>query len=334
MRGSKTVVSDTDSSATQSDSSATKTDSDMIDGEDEEVSAPSPDSCPFSEGEKVLAFHETQIYEAKVTKVDFKMNEWRFYVHYLGWSKNWDEWVHLDRLMKNTDENVRKQEQLNANQRTHKNAKLTRTSQTKQKVSRGKKRKNDSVIKDKDAIPMEDLVLQIPLTLKKQLVDDCEFITHLGKLVKLPRTPNVDDIMKKYLDYRSKDSLKKTHSVEEILKGLCCYFDKALPVMLLYKNERQQYEKAIAHDASPSSVYGAEHLLRLFVKLPELLLNANIEEETLKDLQQKLMMLKRAPTNQMFKRGHTCNSLYIIPYNPSCCAMSQRRFQLLRSKSC
>lgn len=66
MRGSKTVVSDTDSSATQSDSSATKTDSDMIDGEDEEVSAPSPDSCPFSEGEKVLAFHETQIYEAKV----------------------------------------------------------------------------------------------------------------------------------------------------------------------------------------------------------------------------------------------------------------------------
>ncbi|XP_021820179.1 protein MRG2-like [Prunus avium] len=287
MRGSKTVVSDTDSSATQSDSSATKTDSDMIDGEDEEVSAPSPDSCPFSEGEKVLAFHETQIYEAKVTKVDFKMNEWRFYVHYLGWSKNWDEWVHLDRLMKNTDENVRKQEQLNANQRTHKNAKLPRTSQTKQK-----------------GYYAIDLFLPCKYGMdynfcNKRLVDDCEFITHLGKLVKLPRTPNVDDIMKKYLDYRSKDTLKKTHSVEEILKGLCCYFDKALPVMLLYKNERQQYEKAIAHDASPSSVYGAEHLLRLFVKLPELLLNANIEEETLKDLQQKLVdFLKFLQKNQ------------------------------------
>lgn len=34
--------------------------------------------------------------------------------------------------------------------------------------------------------------------------------------------------------------------------------------MLLYKNERQQYEKAIADNVSPSSVYGAEHLLRLF----------------------------------------------------------------------
>ncbi|KAJ7007177.1 hypothetical protein NC653_006278 [Populus alba x Populus x berolinensis] len=41
--------------------------------------------------------------------------------------------------------------------------------------------------------------------------------------------------------------------------------------MLLYKSERQQYADAIADDVSPSMVYGAEHLLRLFVKLPELL---------------------------------------------------------------
>ncbi|KAG6786482.1 hypothetical protein POTOM_008086 [Populus tomentosa] len=48
------------------------------------------------------------------------------------------------------------------------------------------------------------------------------------------------------------------------MKGLCFYFDKALPVMLLYKSERQQYADAIADDVSPSMVYGAEHLLRLF----------------------------------------------------------------------
>ncbi|KAJ6954904.1 hypothetical protein NC652_006370 [Populus alba x Populus x berolinensis] len=34
--------------------------------------------------------------------------------------------------------------------------------------------------------------------------------------------------------------------------------------MLLYKSERQQYADAIADDVSPSVVYGAEHLLRLF----------------------------------------------------------------------
>lgn len=42
------------------------------------------------------------------------------------------------------------------------------------------------------------------------------------------------------------------------------YFDKALPVMLLYKKERRQYDEAIAENVSPSTVYGAEHLLRLF----------------------------------------------------------------------
>ncbi|KAF4396727.1 hypothetical protein F8388_004695 [Cannabis sativa] len=50
-------------------------------------------------------------------------------------------------------------------------------------------------------------------------------------------------------------------SLAEILKGIRCYFDKALPVMLLYK---------------------------LFVKLPELLAYVSIEEETLTRLQQKL----------------------------------------------
>ncbi|CAN6721658.1 unnamed protein product [Malus baccata var. baccata] len=334
---SKSVVSDTtdtDSSATESDSSATKTDSDMVDNENDDASSPSSDSCPFAEGEKVIAFHNHRLYAAKVTNIRYKM-EWEFYVHYLQkvsppsclkfpnfgfmfveprwWTLelsfaislqfNWDEWVGVDRLMKNTEENRKKQEAIKQKQGADKNAKLKHMSQTKPKsyhASRGKKRKNDSVNKDKDAIPMEDLLLQMPQPLKKQLVDDCEFITDLGKLVKLPRTPNVNDIFKKYLDYRSKkDSIKKAQSIEEILKGLCCYFDKALPAMLLYKNERQQYEKAITDDVSPSSVYGAEHLLRLFVKLPELLLDANIEEETLKVLQKKLVdFLKFLQKNQ------------------------------------
>lgn len=55
-----------------------------------------------------------------------------------------------------------------------------------------------------------------------------------------------------------------TDSVGEILKGIRCYFDKALPVMLLYKKERQQYQDAVKNDTSPSTIYGAEHLLRLF----------------------------------------------------------------------
>lgn len=52
--------------------------------------------------------------------------------------------------------------------------------------------------------------------------------------------------------------------VVEVLKGIRCYFDKALPVMLLYKKERKQYQEAVTDDVSPSVIYGGEHLLRLF----------------------------------------------------------------------
>lgn len=248
--------------------------------------------CPFSEGEKVLAFHSFVIYEAKVLKTEYQLKEWRCYVHYLGWSKTWDEWVGLDRLLKLTKENLHKQLELNEKRGTDKKA--ARASQIKPKnVMKGKKRKND-------ASKVEKLVnIQIPVKLKKQLVDDSEFVTHLGKLVKLPRTPNVEDIMKKYLEYRLKKDGTKDESVGEIVKGLVCYFDKALPAMLLYKSERQQFEELIINDVSPSSIYGAEHLLRLFVRLPELLSQANIEEETLIELQQKLVdLLKFLRKNQ------------------------------------
>ncbi|XP_057974181.1 protein MRG1-like isoform X2 [Malania oleifera] len=197
---------------------------------------PPSDSLPFSEGEKVLAYHKSSIYEAK------------------GWSKNWDEWVCLDRLMKHTEENVQKQQLLNKKHGMDRNTKT---------VVRGKKLRNGSI--NKESVHLEKIVnIHIPRTLKKQLIDDCEYITHLGKLVKIPRSPNVDDILNKYLDYRLKKDGEIADSVGEVLKGLRCYFDKALPAMLLYKSEREQYQEAISDHVSPSTVYGAEHLLRLF----------------------------------------------------------------------
>ncbi|XP_059290015.1 protein MRG1 isoform X1 [Lycium ferocissimum] len=284
-------------------------------GKSENSSGDSKPSLYF-EAEKVLAYHGPRIYEAKVQRAELRKNEWRYFVHYLGWNKNWDEWVGADRLMKLTEDNVLKQQALDKKQGMEKSTKSGRSAQakpkssadvkldkedTKSNVPKGKKRKADSGT-EKGNVSAEKVVkiqIQIPSTLKKQLVDDWEFITQQNKLVKLPRSPTVDDILTKYLEYRSKKDGMMTDSVGEILNGIRCYFDKALPVILLYKKERQQYHEAVPDKVSPSSVYGAEHLLRLFVKLPEVLAYVKIEDETLVCLQQKLLdFLKFLQKNQ------------------------------------
>ncbi|KAH9758115.1 protein MRG2 [Citrus sinensis] len=247
-------------SATESDEPTnTKTETDE-DKEKECPCPPTPASCPYQVNEKVLAFFQSHVYEAKVIQVQYRLKEWTFRVHYLGWNKSWDEWVGVHRLMKDTEANRHRQPVFTKKRDEDKNLKSGHALQMKPRssnVGRGRKRKNDS----------------------------------LNKLVKLPRTPNVDDILEKYCDYRSKKDGLVADSTGEIVKGLRCYFDKALPIMLLYKSEREQYEDSMAADVSPSSVYGAEHLLRLFVKLPELLVHAKIEEETLTLLQHKLVDL-------------------------------------------
>ncbi|ESW08761.2 hypothetical protein PHAVU_009G068400 [Phaseolus vulgaris] len=282
--------SNSDSSNSNSNSSHSNSSSSTQTETDNHISLP----APYAEGEKLLATHSNYLYIAKVRQVEYNNTEgWQFLVHYLGWKKSWDEWVGMDRLMKHTEENMRKKHALDEKHGIDKNPKAPRGPLAKSKstnVSRGRKRRNESVIKLKPALDPDKLVsIQIPPTLKKQLVDDSEFITHLGKLVKLPRSPNVKDILKNYFDYRLKKCGSMADSVEEIMKGLCSYFDKALPVMLLYKTERQQYQEACPANVFPSAIYGAEHLLRLFVKLPELLFHASIEEETLIGLQAQLL---------------------------------------------
>ncbi|CAN6817746.1 unnamed protein product [Brassica oleracea] len=62
----------------------------------------------------------------------------------------------------------------------------------------------------KDNVSTEKLIkIQIPATLRKQLTDDWENITQKDKFVndcrlKLPRSPNVDEILSKYLELKTK----------------------------------------------------------------------------------------------------------------------------------
>ncbi|XP_071690125.1 protein MRG1-like isoform X2 [Rutidosis leptorrhynchoides] len=237
-----------------------------------------------------------------VMVLDVDSSATSFFVHYQGWNKKWDEWVGKDRLLKHNEENLEKQKAL---EKQHPLEMITMSgrvflrnpkSPQNHNETRGKKRKRIS----EGAASYDKLFnIQVPTKLIKHLVSYCEYVTQMGKLVKLPCSPNVDDILNVYLEHQSNKDGRASESAGEILNGLRCYFNKALPAMLLYKCEIQQYEEATANNVSPSQIYGAEHLLRLFVKLPEILSHANIEDETLAVLQHRLQdFLKFLKKNQ------------------------------------
>lgn len=133
-------------------------------------------------------------------------------------------------------------------------------------------------------------ILDLELTgrLKQQLLDDYDAVVTRGRLVPLPRGPSAAEVARRYLATLKAERAARTaanpptsiatatsdQDIEDFAAGLSAYFDKSLPHFLLYPSERAQARAALSGGALPSSVYGAEHLLRLLVRLPELLPSA------------------------------------------------------------
>jgi len=84
-------------------------------------------------GEKILCFHGPLIYEAKIQNIEVLNGVYRYFIHYRGWNKNWDEWVPQARMLKFTEKNSSIQKD------------LTRAHQEKnnEKRNRGLKRKGE-----------------------------------------------------------------------------------------------------------------------------------------------------------------------------------------------
>merc|ERR1719376_1492012 len=63
------------------------------------------------------------------------------------------------------------------------------------------------------------------------------------------------------------------HVIGEVVQGICDFFDAFVAKFLLYKVERHQHATVIKQEASkrPSEIYGSAHLLRLMVKIGDLL---------------------------------------------------------------
>lgn len=108
----------------------------------------------FAEGEKVLCFHGPLIYEAKCLKSSVtKDNNVRYYIHYAGWNKNWDEWVPESRVLKYNEANIQRQKEV---EKAH----TVQSSRGKRGLKQG--RKSETPVSEREETPSKS-VTPVPI---------------------------------------------------------------------------------------------------------------------------------------------------------------------------
>ncbi|GIL74243.1 hypothetical protein Vretimale_1991 [Volvox reticuliferus] len=274
----------------------------------------------FVVGERVFVPHVDRHYEAKILKAEFKRNadwpdgQWYYFLHYSGWNKKYDEWVEAPGLVKAAELGMATGT-IGANGVTLGKGGATGAKKMPKErfaaaTGAGGVKKNaarlaadlgaigNAVVGGAAAPGSGDaagtagaaaaprglqLELDISPVLKKALLDDYDAIVTDARLLPLPRSPCVAEVLRRYCEQATESG--SSGAVEaEVATGLRSYFDKALMAVLLYRSERPQAMAMLADGRLPSSVYGIEHLLRLFVKLPDLLAAAgagNMNEDML-----------------------------------------------------
>ncbi|GKT99439.1 mortality factor 4 1 [Fusarium langsethiae] len=158
-----------------------------------------------------------------------------------------------------------------------------------------------------DQLEMEDafhnkpmINLPVPDHIQAMLVDDWENITKNNQLVPLPHSKPVAKIFEDYLAHERPHREEGSSSMdilEEVVAGLREYFEKALSRILLYRFERHQYmemkklwenTESDPEYTNVCDVYGAEHLARLIVSLPELLAQTNMDQQSVSRLREEI----------------------------------------------
>uniref|UniRef100_A0A4X2L602 Uncharacterized protein n=1 Tax=Vombatus ursinus TaxID=29139 RepID=A0A4X2L602_VOMUR len=257
---------------------------------------------PFRVGDQVLSLHGSLLYEAKCLRVaeaacgaatEAQAGSLTYLIHYTGWNKNWDEWVPASRVFEYSEANVRRQSELLAAHQAQLPPALgsgegASTSQGLQPgpATRRKRMRTEAGAEGREATRFRtDVKVEIPEELKPWLVDDWDLVTKQKQLFYLPARKNVDSILEDYTMAHMAPGMadEKAFAVVEVVAGIKEYFNVMLSTQLLYDFERPQYaEMLAAHPDTPMSrIYGAPHLLRLFVRLGDMLAYTHLDDHSL-----------------------------------------------------
>ncbi|KAK4242123.1 MRG-domain-containing protein [Achaetomium macrosporum] len=156
-----------------------------------------------------------------------------------------------------------------------------------------------TLIQEENFYNRPSVKIPVPDHVKSLLVDDWENVTKNQQLVPLPHVHPADEILDDYLAHERPNRQPGSASMdvlEETIAGLRDYFDKALGRILLYRFERPQYHdmhqlwhSANSKNKSAKDTYGAEHMARLLVTLPELIAQTNMDQQSVNRLREELI---------------------------------------------
>ncbi|KAL8718468.1 MAG: hypothetical protein Q9225_004399 [Loekoesia sp. 1 TL-2023] len=143
--------------------------------------------------------------------------------------------------------------------------------------------------------------IPVPDYIKSLLVDDWEEVTKNLALVPLPAPKPANTIIDEYFEEEKEKRFPGSADMdllEEVVAGMKEYFDLALGRMLLYRFERQQFlevRKSWADGKGEwkgkscvGDTYGAEHLCRMIVSLPEIVAQTNMDGQSVNRLREEM----------------------------------------------
>lgn len=268
-------------------------------------------------GDKIICEHKGLKYEAKImndrNNPDSleKTPEKQFFIHYQGWSKNWDEWVDESRIFQYNEANIALMKEQRTSQSRSKGVGSIRKkappinsgpsptggtaiSQQNQSVSSTISSQgsiSESLILEPEG-PIQldkEVKIKIPDEMKNWLIDDDNQIKN-KKLSSLPARIPIATILKDFVNYK-KTSTKSPGDKEVVLNeltlGVKHYFNVMLGAHLLYKFERLQYQNVLkdhGKDVDLTAHYGVIHLARLFTKIGRPLAATSLDSQSIQTL--------------------------------------------------